>query len=126
MPHVQVVGSCDLPALAPSLAGFIESRPPLVMKIAHAYVSLDRQHLLLEAMVVEGYLRQAFFLLVRKDETGLIIRCHPTSPVQKTDGVKTLIARLARTCLSLCPGSRVGHTNLAPFIEDQSAEAPPE
>lgn len=122
MPHVQVIGTGPLEQLIEPLMGVLEAAPPLVLKIEDVYRSADGRRLILEALVVEGYLRQGFFLLVRRDEEGLIIRCHPTTPVQKTDGVKRLIAKLGQKCAQLFPGSRIGNTNLAAFLDSSSQE----
>ena len=116
MPHVQVVGSCQVEKLAGPLSGLTEAAPPRILKVRDAYLSPARNHLLLEAFVVEGYLRQGFFLLIRQEEDGLLIRCHPFGAPQKTDGVKHLITLVAKKCIELCPGSRVGNTNLKDYL----------
>jgi hypothetical protein len=116
VPHVQVVGDCPLETLRDGLAGFQAGTPPQVLKIRDCYLNARGTQLLLEAIVVEGYLRQGFFLLARRDEDGILIRCHPSSPVQKTDGVKALIARLGARCTLLCPGARIGNTNLGDYL----------
>lgn len=115
MPHMQIVGPCRIRDLSASLSRIVESYPPQVLKIQKAYLDPEATALVLEAIVVEGYLRQSFFLLVRQEEDGVLVRCHPFCAPQKTDGVKRLIALVARRCLELCPGSRVGHTNLTPL-----------
>ncbi len=116
MPHVQIVGPCRTPDLIASLQGYTRKDPPLVFKVLDAFLSPDGRRLLLEVLVVEGYLCQSFFLLVKQEEGAVLLRCHPSSAVQKTDGVKLLIAALARRCLALCPGSRVGNTNLESYL----------
>ncbi len=120
MPHVEIVGPCRVRELAAPLQAFEEKQPPFVAKIQDAYLSADGERLLLDALVVEGYLRQSFFLLVKNEKGGVLIRCHPSSAVQKTTGVRTLIARLGRRCLELCPGGRIGHTNLQSWLEPSS------
>ena len=116
MPHVQVVGSCRVEELAAPLSSLTEAGPPRILKIREAYFNPARNHLLLEAFVVEGYLRQGFFLLIRQEEETLLLRCHPFGAPQKTDGVKRLIALVAKRCIELCPGSRVGNTNLKDYL----------
>ncbi len=116
MPHVQVKGTPSVEEVAPKLSGFQLAEPPLVLKVKSVYLALDRRHALAEALVVEGYLRQAFFLLLREDEDGILIRCHPACQPQKTDGVKKLIALLGRRCVELFPGSSVGNTNLSSYL----------
>lgn len=116
MPHVQLRGPCELASLRDPLASLLDAEPPEVLKIQGAYLDAGEQRLILEAVVVEDYLRQNFFLLIRRDADGLMVRCHPFSPPQKTDGVKRLIARVAQRCRQLCPGLEVGNTNLGSLI----------
>jgi hypothetical protein len=116
MPHVQILGPCRVRDLVTPLESIVESHPSLVLKVQAAYLDPAGTRLVLEAVAVEGYLRQSFFLLVRQEDAGVLVRCHPFSAPQKTDGVKRLIALVARRCLALCPGSRVGNTNLTPFL----------
>jgi len=116
MPHVQLKGSCRVAELCGPLAGFLSSAPPEVLKIQGVYLDATANRLLLEAVVVEQYLRQSFFLLVREEADGLIVRCHPFSSPQKTPGVKRLIARIALRCLESCPGAKIGNTNLKDYL----------
>jgi len=118
MPHVQLTGPCRVRDLREPLAAFLDAAPSEVLKIQAAYLDGDAQRLLLEAVVVEAYLRQNFFLLVRADDDGLIVRCHPFSSPQKTPGVKRLIARVALRCVELCPGARIGNTNLREYLPE--------
>lgn len=117
MPHVQLRGPCRVSELAAPLERFMETEPPEVRKVLGAYLSLDRARLVLEVVVVEAYLRQNFFLLLRDEEDGILIRCHPIGTPQRTEGVKRLIARLARHCLALRPECAIGNTNLEAFLE---------
>jgi len=117
MPHVKIVGPCRVRDLAAPLGMFAEQQPPFVAKIQDTYLSADGERLLLDALVVEGYLRQSFFLLLKNERGGVLIRCHPSSAVQKSEGVKTLIAKLGRRCLELCPDSQIGHTNLQTWLD---------
>ncbi|MFH1145247.1 MAG: hypothetical protein V1774_11960 [Candidatus Eisenbacteria bacterium] len=123
MPHVQIVGRCRVRDLHAPLAEFLAAAPPEVLKIQGAYLDREGRHLILEAIVVEQYLRQTFFLLIREEEGALIVRCHPFSAPQKTPGVKRLIARIALRCLEQYPAARIGNTNLREYLPP--ADPPP-
>jgi hypothetical protein len=116
MPHVQLRGPCRPAVLAAALARLMETEPPEVRKILGGFLSLDGSRLILEALVVEAYLRQTFFLLLCEEPGGMIIRCHPVGAPQKTDGVKRLIASVARECLASEPDCSIGNTNLQGFL----------
>ncbi|MCK4412836.1 MAG: hypothetical protein KAY32_04770 [Candidatus Eisenbacteria sp.] len=116
MPHVQLNGPGELRSLREPLSTLLLSAPPRILKIQGAYLDGAEQHLILEAVVVEEYLRQNFFLLIRRDTDDLIVRCHPFSTPQKTDGVKQLIALVAQRCREICPELQIGNTNLRSYL----------
>jgi len=116
MPHVELEGPCNLRDLRGPLASLLLAEPPQVLKIQGAYLDAAEERLILEAVVVEEFLRQSFFLLVRRDTGRLMVRCHPASAPQKTEGVKRLIAQVARRCRELCPELDIGHTNLQRYL----------
>ncbi len=118
MPHVQIRGLISLPPLVTTLSQVLESKPPLVLKVAEAYLGEAGEKILLEVVVVEGHLRQNFFILIRAEADALVIRCHPAMHVQKTEGVKQMIALIARKTLAEIPGGSVGNTNLEPYLTD--------
>ncbi len=125
MPHVQVVGAGPVKELAGRIEEFTVSRPPTVLKLLDAYTRRTAGKALLEVVVVEGHLRQNFFLLIREEEGSLIIRCHPILPVQKTDGVKQMIVEVAKRFIALSPGASVGNTNLGAFLDEPAPPDPP-
>jgi len=116
MPHVQIRHAQPLAALLPALSSFQETAAPDVRKVQAAYLAPDGHHLLLEVIVVEQYLRQRFFLLLREEAGNVVVRCHPFCAPQKTDGVKRLIAGIAQLCRAQSPGGEIGHTNLEPYL----------
>lgn len=125
MPHVQVVGAGSVKELAGRIEEFTVSRPPIVLKLLEVYPCRAAAKALLEVVVVEGRLRQNFFLLIRDEQGGLIIRCHPILPVQKTDGVKQMIVEIAKRIIALTPGAKVGNTNLGAFLDEPMPPEPP-
>jgi hypothetical protein len=116
VPHLQILQAPAIRDLARQLTPFAEPRPGGVLKLLDVYVNPAARHMLLEVVVVEAHLRQNFFLLVREEETMLLIRCHPILPVQKTDGVKEMIVAVGRRIVELAPAARIGNTNLAAHL----------
>ena len=117
MPHVQVRGARPLAELQAGLRHQVEQDPPQVLKLREAFLAREGREMILEAIVVEGYLRQSFLVLVRADAHALVVRCHPFSHPQKTEGVKRLIAHVGRLCRDHSPGAAFGNTNLGAYLE---------
>ncbi len=124
MPHVEVTGRIPLEAFHARFAPRTLQDGPTVLKTLASFLAHDGRSLLLECMAVEGYLRQGFFVLVSVRSGGALVRLHPRSAVEKSEGVKRLLAWTARRLEAEAgPGAAIGTTNLA----DQLARPlPPE
>lgn len=125
MPHIQILNAPAGPELARRVEPFTVARPPEILKVLDVYASSSSRRVLLEVVVVEGHLRQNFFLLLREDEGVFLLRCHPVLPVQKTDGVKRVIVEVARRILDMAPEARLGNTNLESHIPPDFPGRPP-
>lgn len=126
MPHIQILNAPAASEIARCLEPFTVSNPPEILKLLDVYASASTQRVLVEVVVVEGHLRQNFFLLLREEEGVFLMRCHPMLPVQKTDGVKRVIIEVARRILQAAPQARLGNTNLSALLPpDFPGTSPP-
>lgn len=117
MPHVVLEGSADLASLGQALEPFMERSENRVLKTTRIYVAQDGTSLLLDALSVEEDRQIPFFVLVDEREDGLVVRLHPRSDVEKTDGVKQLLASVALRLVDAEPGLSVGETNLDAYLQ---------
>ncbi|MEZ4648869.1 MAG: hypothetical protein R3E97_08795 [Candidatus Eisenbacteria bacterium] len=81
-------------------------------KCLAAFLSTDGNALIVEAMVVEGHLRQGFFLLATTKDDAAMVRVHPRSAPEKTPGVKRAVSWLAAWLAGRTPNAEIGKTNL--------------
>lgn len=91
-----------------------------VIKMLVAFLAHDERSALVECVVVEGHLRQGFFVLLGKRDEVTVGRVHPRSAPEKSPGVKRCIAWVTDQLHKSNPGSEFGNTNLeepfrAPF-----------
>jgi hypothetical protein len=123
MPHAEIRGPVSLVAFHAGFAPRAFREADTVTRAGEAFLSHDARSLLLEVTVVEGFLRQVFFLICTQRENGAMVRLLPRTSPEKTAGVKRSVAWVARWLQSATPSSSVGATNLAdwlspPFPED--------
>jgi hypothetical protein len=117
MPHVELKGPFTTRALHESFEPASERLGDAVFKTSASYLRKDAAEILIEALVVEGYLKQEFLVQVRDRDGGLLIRLFPATPVQRTEGVKRFIVWLARRFQAASPGLVMGTTNLQAYID---------
>jgi len=113
LPHVLVAGAAGLEAFHAGFqpAGFTEGG--VVHRVLAAYLCHDRRGVLLDCLVVEGHLRQGFFVLLTESPEGIMVRLLPRTSPQKTAGVKRLLVWIASRLRAGTPGAEFGRTNLA-------------
>lgn len=116
MPHREVRGDVDLAAFHRQFLPRTLSEGRTVSRALAAYLETRGAALLVECLVVEGHLRQGFFLLASAREGSVLVRIHPRSEPEKTPGVKRAVAWLAAWLAARTPGALPGTTNLEPLI----------
>jgi len=112
MPHCQVCGPTDLREFHLRFRPRTLRRGPMILKAEEAFLSTGGRSLLLECLVIEGYLRQAFFAVITREEEGAMVRLHPRTSPEKTEGVKRCLAWIALSLRASAPGTSLGRTNL--------------
>lgn len=116
MPHVEILGPVRLEAFHARFAPRTLREDAIVTKAAAAFLAHDRRSLLLDLMVVEGFLRQSFFLVMTERDDGAMVRLLPRTSPEKTAGVKRAVVWAAAWLRAGVPEATVGATNLEEFL----------
>lgn len=112
MPHVEVLGEIDLVDFHRRFAPRSWNDLEAVTKVEGCFLAHDGRSCLLECQVIEGYLRQVFFVLVSARAEGLMVRLYHRSAPEKTHAVKRCLAWVARWLGEDLPRLEFGKTNL--------------
>ncbi len=118
MPNVTIQGQIDLRQIIIRRPEMFLRDPDGVKRVSEYYINTECTKLLLEALVIEKGKKQQFFIQVCQKSNGAMVRLEPTSPVEKTVGVKRLMGQVAFAVRSLFPGSRYVKTNIAGYLPD--------
>jgi hypothetical protein len=123
VPHVEVRGSVRLADFHARFAPRSLREGETVTKAGGAFLAHDGRTLLLDLLIVEGFLRQSFFLVLTERGGGAMVRLLPRTSPEKTAGVKRAVAWVAAWLRAVSPSSSIGTTNLeaslaAPFPPD--------
>ncbi|MEZ4655159.1 MAG: hypothetical protein R3E12_16590 [Candidatus Eisenbacteria bacterium] len=112
MPHVELVGEIDLAAFHARFAPRSWNDEEAITKVDGCFLAHDGRSCLIECQVIEGYLRQAFLVLVTTRPSGLMVRLYPRTAPEKTHAVRRCLAWIARWLGEPLPRLELGSTNL--------------
>lgn len=71
---------------------------------------------MVEALAIEDGNKSNFIALLSKREDGLVIRIYPELNIEKTDGIKNILAEIAKQLIEKFPNLKIGKTNLQDFL----------
>ena len=57
--------------------------------------------------------------MLSQREDGLVVRIYPQIDVEKTDGVKKILAKIADDLIVAFPSLKIGKTNLQEFLQNK-------
>lgn len=115
MPHVIIGDPPDLRRYYESYRPTRELRPDgSVLQTQGAYLRNDGATVLVEALAIEVGPPMHFFITVETKKRQLTVRCFPHPSPPRTEGVKWLVAAVARQVLAL--GGSVERTNLEGLV----------
>ncbi|NIV44536.1 hypothetical protein GWN49_06640 [Candidatus Bathyarchaeota archaeon] len=116
MPHVVLNGDVRLRDVFDRLKPVTRREENLILRTLKKYIDDEEQSILTEALVIEKGNKAAFLALLSRREDGFVVRIYPGSSVEKTDGVKRVLAEIAKQLLDTFPDLKVGKTNLQDFL----------
>jgi len=88
-----------------------------ILKATDAYMDRSRRNIIVDSLAIEGGERERFLMLIGHLEDGLVVRLFDVPLVDRTDGVKRVLAETAKQLLEAFPDLEVGETNLERYLE---------
>jgi len=116
MPHVVVNGDLMVEDAFGLLKPVFLKEEGLILKTSAKYMDEVKRNIIIESLSIEGGSKRDFLVLVSQRDDGVVVRLHTILEVEKTDGVKRLLAEVAKQIIASTPGTKVGKTNLTEFL----------
>lgn len=117
MPHVVLDGKVKIQDIFQRIDPLFIRDGENVLKTANVYIERAEKNILVDSLVIEGGKRISFFTVVSERDDGVVIRIYPMCEVEKTSGVRRVLAELAKQLLQIFPELKLGATNLAEFLK---------
>jgi len=116
MPHVVLENINSANMAFESVVPFTTRIDGGVLKVTDKYLNAGRNKALVESLAIENGNHQSFFVELSQKQTSLTVRLLPLTDPEKTPGVKTIMAMLAKQIKDVNPGVSYGKTNLQDFL----------
>ncbi|MEE2883019.1 MAG: hypothetical protein VYD70_04775 [Planctomycetota bacterium] len=95
MPHAVISGAPPLDQFWHGFEPYQQVNGSEVRNLLAAYLRSDTTQLLVLALAIELGVTQRFLIVVEQKKTNTVVRCQQHHPVEKTAGVKALVAQVA-------------------------------
>jgi hypothetical protein len=77
----------------------------------------EKTAILIESLAIENGVNRGFLTMVSRRNDGVVVRIYPLSSVEKTRGVKIILAQIAKQILEIAPGFSIGETNIFEYLK---------
>jgi len=87
-----------------------------ILKVMDKYINSSFESALVESLAIENGINQTFFIHISQKKSSLTIRLLPLTDPEKTNGVKSIMATLAKQIKDTNPLIEYGKNNLEEFL----------
>ena len=118
MPHVVLTGKINSEKAFENLENIFEKIDGGILKTTNHFLDKNKQAILVESLAIEKGQKTNFLAMINNREDGIVIRIYPGfDDFNKTDGVKRILAEIAKQLMKKSDEVVIGKTNLMEFLE---------
>ncbi|MBD3192860.1 MAG: hypothetical protein GF308_19630 [Candidatus Heimdallarchaeota archaeon] len=117
MPHVVLTGDVNCEKTFDILEDIFVKLPKGILKTTDQYLEKNKKAILIESLAIEEGKKISFLVLLNDRDDGMVIRIYPgKDDIEKTNGVKRILAELGKQLLDKFENVTIGKTNLQEFL----------
>jgi len=116
MPHIVLDKISSTKDAYKAVTPFTQKIEGGILKVTDMYINKSEQTVLVESLAIEKGENQNFFIQLSQKKTSLTVRLLPLIDPQKTDGVKMIMAIVAKQIEDANAGIIYGKNNLEDFL----------
>jgi hypothetical protein len=88
-----------------------------ILKATDAYMDRAKRTIIVDSLAIEGGEKDRFLMAIGLRDDGLVVRLFDVPDVERTEGVKRVLAETAKQLLGTFPDLEQGETNLERYLE---------
>jgi len=116
MPHIVLEDISETQKAYEAVEMFSKKIDCGILKTIDKYLNATKNTVLIESLAIENGKNQSFFIQLSQKQNSLTVRLLPLTDPQKTDGVKTIMALIAKQIKDSNSKINYGKTNLESFL----------
>lgn len=116
MPHVVLNGTIYIENIFDKLNTLFIREGPKILRTMDIFLERGKNAILIESLAIEPGSKISFLTMITGRQDGVVVRLYPKIEVEKTDGVKQILAEIAKQLMVTFPELTLGETNLADYL----------
>ena len=116
MPHVVLNGTARVENIFNRMTPLFIRKGPAILKTMEAYLEREKNVILIESLAIEPGSKTSFLAMISGRPDGVVVRLYPKMDVEKTDGVKQILAEIAKQLMLTFSDLNLGETNLTDYL----------
>lgn len=116
MPHVVLNGNVQVENVFSKLEPLFIRDGSRILRTIDMFLERNGKSVLVESLIVDSGLKTSFLAMISGRDDGVVVRLYPKVEVEKTDGVKQILAEISKQLMKAFPELKVGETNLDDYL----------
>jgi hypothetical protein len=116
MPHVVLNGNVSIKEIFEKIDGLLIRNEGEILKTDTVYINRDKTAILIESLAIETGNKHNFLTMISHRDDGMVVRIYPNLEVEKTNGVKKILAEIAKQIVTMSTQLTIGETNLSDYL----------
>ena len=116
MPHIVLEKISSTKAAFDAVQPFTHKIEGGILKVVDKYINASEQSVLIESLAIENGVNQNFFVQLSQKKSSLTVRLLPLTDPEKTNGVKLIMATIAKQIKDIDSIIEYGKNNLGDFL----------
>jgi hypothetical protein len=117
VPHVVLNGKVLVENIFEELKPLLIRNENSILKTMDVYLEREKNVILIDALAIDADKKTVFLAMISGRNDGVVVRLYPKINVEKTEGVKKILAELAKQLIATFPELKIGETNLENYLK---------
>jgi hypothetical protein len=117
LPHVVLNGKVAVENIFRELKPLFIRKQNRILRTSDVYLEREKRAILIDSLAIEAEKKTVFLAMISGRDDGVVVRLYPKIEVEKTEGVKMILAELAKQLTVTFPEFNVAETNLNDYLK---------
>lgn len=116
LPHVVLNGKASIQNIFEKLEPLFVRDGTEILRTMELYLERNKNAILIDSLAIESDKKKSFLAMITGRENGVVVRLYPKQEIEKTDGVKRILAEIAKQLVRKFPDFKTAETNLGEYL----------